>query len=253
MSFIDSIVSVGKSAFGFLQGNGIANSLARTALLGYALNRVNKSANKANENQQPQGTEVQIDPDTEYSVPVLYGSGYVSGKIVDAVLADNNTAMYLCVAICEKTGRLVSTAPSVISFEEVYFDNFRVSFQSDGITSDIIYDDNGNQSDLWRGLIKVYPFNGNSESPTTFTSETAGNTSNAYDIMPGWTSTDQMEDLCFCILRISYNAKNKLTTVGRDIKFKLNNTMSQPGDVLYDYLTNTRYGAGIPISEVNKL
>lgn len=253
MSFIDNIVKVGKSAFGFLSGSGIGSTLARTALLGYALNRVTKSANKANNGQQPQGTEIQVDPDTEYSVPVLYGTGYVSGKIIDARLADNNTAMYLCVVICEKTGRLVSTAQSVISFEEVYFDNFRISFQSDGVTSDIIYDDNGNSSDLWRGLIKVYPFNGNSQSPTTFTSETTGNSSNAYDIMPGWSSTDQMEDLCFCILRISYNAKNKLTTVGRDIKFKLSNTMSQPGDVLYDYLTNTRYGAGIPQSEVNKI
>jgi hypothetical protein len=251
MSFIDSIKSVGKQAFGFLKGNSIGSSLARTALLGYALNRLNKSANKANKDTTPQGTEVTIDPDTQYSLPVLYGSGYISGKIVDARLADNNTAMFICLALCEKTGRLISTAPSVISFEEIYFDNFRISFKSDGITSDLIYDDNGNSSSVWQNKIKVYPFNGSSTSPTSFTSESTGNTSNAYDIMPGWSSTDQMNDTIFCILRIQYDAKNKLTTIGRDIKFKLSNTMTKPGDVMYDYLTNTRYGAGIPVSEIN--
>jgi len=252
MSFIDSIVNVGKSALGFMKGNSIASSLARTALLGYALNRVNKSKNKSNKDTAPQGTQLNIDPDTEYSLPVVYGNAFISGKIIDAKLADNNTAMWICLALCEKTGRLISTAPSVISFEEIFFDNFRISFQTDGITSDLIYDDNGNSSSAWRGKIKVYPFNGGSESPTTFTSESGnGNSQNAYNIFPGWTSTDKMNDTVFCILRIQYDSKNRLTTIGRDIKFKLKNTLTEPGDVLYDYLTNNRYGAGIPAAEIN--
>jgi len=27
--------------------------------------------------------------------------------------------------------------------------------------------------------------------------------------------------------------------------------MDQPGDVLYDYMTNTRYGAGIPVEDID--
>jgi hypothetical protein len=30
----------------------------------------------------------------------------------------------------------------------------------------------------------------------------------------------------------------------------MKNTMTLPGDVLYDYMTNTRYGAGIPEAEI---
>lgn len=251
MSFLNDILSVGKKAVGFLKGNSIGSSLARTALLGYALNRINSSANKSNKDSTPQGTEVTIDPDTEHSLPVLYGTGYISGKIIDARLADNNSAMFICIALCEKTGRLIDTSQSVISFEEIYFDNFRLSFQTDGISIDLIYDDNGNPSDVWRNKIKVYPYNGSSNSPTSFTSESAGNTTPAYNIMPGWSSTDTMNDTVFCILRIQYDAKNKLTTIGRNIRFKLSNTITKPGDVMYDYLTNTRYGAGIPVSEIN--
>jgi len=243
MSFIDTLGGLAKSAYGFLSGKGIANSLARTAILGYALNRTISNANKANEQPDP-GTEVLIDPDTEYKIPVVYGSAYITGKITDAVMADNNTTMWLCLTLCEKTGKLIDDTQSVISFDEVYFNNFRLSFGSNGYSVDYIWDDSNNNSDVWANQIEVYPFNGGSTSPVYFTNETTGNTQNAYDIMPGWTSNHTMDNLVFCIVRINYNKFKKLTNIG-EMKFKLTNTMSQPGDVLWDYMTNTRYGAGI--------
>lgn len=252
MSFIDSIVGFGKKAIGFLGGPGIGSTLARTALLGYALNRVQKSINKQNEQaQQDPGTTVAIDPDVNYSVPVLYGSGYVPGKITDANLSVNNTTLWVCYTLCEKTGNLIDGTASEIKFNEIYINNFRLSFQADGYTVDKIYDDNGNSSDVWKGLIEVYPFNGGSTSATNFTTEASGNTSNAYSLMPNWSSTDTMNDLVFCLVKYKYNKKQKLTSIGRDITFKLTNTMTLPGDCLNDYLQNDRYGAGIPAAEID--
>jgi len=251
MSFIDSIVGFGKQAFGFLKGNSIGSSLARTALLGYALNRVSKSANKANEAVVDKGTTVTVDPDTQHSVPVLYGEAFVQGKITDAHLEANNTHLWVCFTLCEKTGNLIDGTPSAITFQEIYIDNFRIGFRDNGHTVETIWDDSNNSSTVWDGLIDVYPFNGGSTSPAQFYTETAGNSANAYDLMPNWSSTDTMNDLVFCLIRFKYNKKQKLTTIGRDIKFKLSNSMTQPGDVLNDYLTNTRYGAGIPATEIN--
>lgn len=252
MSFIDSIASFGKKAIGFLGGDSIGGSLARTALLGYALNRVLKSANKGNDGIKDTGTEITLDPDTQYSVPVLYGSGYVNGKIIDAHLEAGNKNMWLAVVLCEKTGNLINGTPSTIAFNEVYVNNFRLGFNTDGITVKNIYDDDGNSSDVWNGLVKVYPFNNGSTSPTTFTTESGGNLSlNAYDIFPNWTSNHTMDNLVFCLLRFTYNKKQKLTTVGDNIRFKLTNSMSKPGDVLNDYLQNTRYGAGVPSGEID--
>lgn len=250
MSFIDSIVSFGKKAAGFLGGDSIGGSLARTAILGYALNRVVNSANKANEQPDP-GTEVTVDPDTEYKVPVLYGTGYVKGKLTDAYLAGDNTTLWVCYTLCEQTGPLINGVSSQIAFQEMYIDNFRIGFQSDGITVENIWDDDGNTSTVWNGLIEVYPFSGGSTSPAQFATETASNISNAYDLMPNWSSTDTMNDLVFCLVKYKYNKKQKLTTIGRDVRFKLSNTCTKPGDVLYDYMTNTRYGAGIPVAEID--
>ena len=254
MSFIDSLVGFGKKAFGFATGSSIGGQLARTALLGYALNRVTASANKANaaQAQQDQGTELTVDPDTEFSVPVLYGEAYVTGKVTDAVLAANGFDMWVCFTLCEKTGNKIDGTPSVISFKEIYVDGMRLGFATNGKTVETIWDDSGNNGAQWADLIEVYPFSGGSTSPVSFATEGSGNTSPAYNIMPGWTSSDTMTDLVFCIMKFRYSSlqNKKLTSIGREIKVRLSNTMNQPGDCLNDYMTNTRYGAGIPAAEI---
>lgn len=251
MSFIKKIGGLAKSAFGFLTNDGIGSTLARTALLGYALNRAQKSIAKANQASQPDpGTEITLNPDPNYKIPVLYGTGFVEGKITDAVLANNKTTMWICYTLCEKTGNLINGSPSTITFNKIYYNNLRLGFRDDGITSSYIWDDSDENSEVWDGLIEVYPFAGGSELPVQFASESTGNTQNAYDLFPGWDSTKQMEDLVFCLVKINYNKFRKLTNIS-PIKVKLTNSMSQPGDVLYDYMTNTRYGAGVDAGEIN--
>jgi len=251
MSFLDSIKSVGKQALGFLGGDGIGSTLARTALLGYALNRVNKSMNKANEGLQDKGSNITIAADTEYKVPVLYGSAFVPGKIIDAQLSSDNKTMSIAVVLCERTGSLIDGTQSVISFNEIYIDGFRLGFRSDGYTVENIYDTEGNSSNVWDGLVKVYPYNNGSSNPTQFTSEATGNSTAASSIFPGWTANHTMDDLVFVVIQLTYNKKQKLTTVGQNIMVKLTNTMTKPGDCLNDYMQNTRYGAGIPATEVD--
>jgi len=253
MSFLDSLVGLGKTAVGFFGGSSIGSQLARTALLGFALNKVASSANKANQQQQDRGTEVTLDPDTEFSVPVLYGDAYVTGKVTDAVLAANGIDMWVCFTLCEKTGPLINGTPSVISFKEIYIDGLRLGFKPDGKTVEVIWDDSGNSGTQWTDLIEVYPFNGGSASPVSFTTESAGNTLPAYSIMPGWTASNTMDDLVFCIIKFRYSSQQnkKLTSIGRDIKFRLSNTMSAPGDCMNDYMTNARYGAGISTAEIS--
>jgi hypothetical protein len=58
-----------------------------------------------------------------------------------------------------------------------------------------------------------------------------------------------MTNLCFALIRIDYNREKNVTGLG-DIKFVIENSMTKPGDCLYDYMTNTRYGAGISAEEI---
>jgi hypothetical protein len=250
MSFIDNIVGFGKKALGFLGGNSIGSSLARTALLGLALNKVSKSIQKASEREDP-GSRVQLNPDTTNQIPVVYGDAYIAGSVTDAYLSSDNLTMWFCITLCEKTGALINGTDSVISFEEAYWNGLRLKFQSNGYTVDKAYDEFGNSTDAYNGLIEIYPFNDGSQFPTGFTSETSSNSSNAYDLFPGWDSNKSMSELVFVLVKMKYNSEKRVTNLG-NFQFKISNTMRQPGDCLYDYATNTRYGAGIPQAEINK-
>ena len=59
-----------------------------------------------------------------------------------------------------------------------------------------------------------------------------------------------MDDLVFALIKVEYNKEKGITGIG-NIEFKLKNSMTDPGDVINDYLTNSRYGAGIPAEEIN--
>jgi hypothetical protein len=78
---------------------------------------------------------------------------------------------------------------------------------------------------------------------------TAAMQQNAWDVVPNWTSFHVMNQLIFAIITVTYNSNNGSTGVPRPL-FHIINSMSQPGDVLYDYATNTVYGAGIDPEDI---
>jgi hypothetical protein len=249
MSFIDSIVDVGSTALKFFSGNPIAGALAKTAITSFALNQISKSINKDN-NKDTTGNRLQLDPDTENAIPVVYGDAYVKPIITDAFMTDDNLVMWFCLTLCEQTGNLLSTGDaSTITFQRVYWNDFQVNFQSDGITVASFSDDTGNTTTEPNGLIQIYPFSSGSGNPVNFSINSSGNTSDANTLMPNWGSTHTMDDLVFALVKITYNKEKNITALG-NLTFKLNNTMTLPGDCLYDYMVNTRYGCAIPPGEI---
>jgi hypothetical protein len=254
MSFLDSVVSFGKTALGFVGGDTLGGSLARTALLGFATKKLNDMVVKENEAGQAakrdMGTREQVDPDTEHAIPVVYGEAYLSGMVTDAVLTSDNKTMWYCITLSEKTGSLMNGTPSVISFKELYWNGNRVEFGADGVTVSGMVSEDKVVANNYNGKVRVYPFNNGSTGATKFVGLGTGNSSPAYSIFPNWTSAHTMDELVFCLVRVDYDGAAGVTGLG-DLKFRLSNTMKQPGDVLYDYMTNTRYGAGIPAQEMN--
>ena len=253
MSFFDTILDLGKSAVNFLSGNGIGSQLAKMAITGYTLNQVTQSINKGNQSTPSAaaavdpGVRIQIDPDQNNRIPVLYGEAFVPGIITDAHLSSDLKTMTYVFTLCEKTGTKISDGqPSTYAFEDVYLNDQRVIFKSDGITVDYTMDRNGVQDLSVRDLVTVRFYAGGSQS--TYQQGQQGGPGvtqqNAYDVVPNWTSLHLMNSLCFAVVTMIYNAEkgsNKLPTC----LFHLRNTMYQPGDCLYDYATNARYGAGI--------
>lgn len=257
MSWFDDLVSTGKNllsgAVDLFTGNSIGSNIAKTALLGYTLNKVNKSANKQNEPRPERpdpGMRLQMPPSADYKIPVLYGTATFGGAITDAYLTPDNQTMYYCVTICEKTGNLLSTgSASTFTFNDVYLNDNHIMFQSDGITVDYMIDREGNQDLSPRGLVEIYCFAGDSQTPVVPEYYTNPSLSPAYDIMPNWTPEWMMEDLIFAIVKITYSRDKGIRGIP-NMLWTMTNSMSLPGDCLYDYMTNTRYGAGIDAADI---
>ena len=260
MSFIDDVIDWGKSAINWFTGDTAGASLARTAVSGLALNQITKSINRENatetktQNKTPDpGVRLQVDPDTTHSVPVVYGRAVVGGAVTDAVITNSNQTMFYCLTLSERTGiKLSDSAQSIIKFKDIYWNNERLIFNNDGITVKETIDLSGAISSSVAGKIRVYCFNNGSTGPIAPYNYTNGSLANATSIFPNWTANHAMSDLVFVIIRMDYDATNNVTGLG-DWRFVLENTMYMPGDCLYDYMTNTRYGAGIDPTEISSI
>lgn len=258
MSFIDDVLDVGSSVWNMFTGPGTGAAIARATALGYLLNEVTDSINKESQTGDTAasttpdyGVREQVDPDTDNSIPVVYGEAFIGGYVTDAVLTNDNQSMWYCLTLCEMTGNLElgQGDPSEITFEKIYWNETEIAFQSDGITAASLSDEDGNTSTDINGLVKVYCFSGGSTLPVVPTGYSNGGLTSAYGIFPNWSSAHTMSDLVFALVRVDYSKEKEITGLG-NMKFKLKNTMTNPGDCVYDYMTNTRYGAGIVPEEI---
>jgi hypothetical protein len=249
-------------AFSWLTGGSLGSRLIKTALTGFALNRITASINRDNETKLAEtgstsntldlGTRVSIDPNTDANIPIVYGVANMGGIITDAYLSSDQLTMTVVYTISEKTGSVFSTGDAnVAELVAVTVNDALLSFEADGVTVKDALTPDQTVTDNLAGLIKVYFYDGNSESPRAHRGyESAqGNLPAAYDLIDAWNSTYMMEDLVFAVCKITYNKDKRLTGLP-DFKFGINNNVYRVGDVLYDYMTNTRYGGGIPAGEI---
>jgi hypothetical protein len=261
MSFFNSILSGAASLLGGGSGkSSIGADLAKTALLAYANRQINKSLSKENESltqTQPyksrvdQGVRLQVNPSSDEKIPVCYGRSTLGGIIVDARLSTNQKEMFYVLAISERTGTLLSSSSaSAYVFNDVFINDTRIIFKSDGITCDYTIDRDGNKDFSARDVVQVYCFAGDSETPQVPEYYSNGSLQPAYVVVPGWTSYHMMEDLIFAVVKITYSPESGLTNVP-DVMFNISNSMTRPGDVMYDYMTNTRYGCGIAAADIS--
>jgi hypothetical protein len=241
----------------------VATSFVRSALLNFNSKKTQGQVIEPTETKATASTKVTFETSADFSVPVVYGDGFVEGAAIDASLNTiaGECVLSVCIVCCEKTGELMSTETvdgdgvstyedSVIYFREVYIENKLAIFDTDGVTIIALEDEEGVRETDIAGLIQVFPYNNGSLSPTfmDYVSDT-GNLLPAYQVMPGWTPLHTMDELVFAVVKVKYNAEKEMTKFP-NITFRLRNTMQLPGDCIWDYLRNTRYGAGLRDEEI---
>ena len=248
MSFFDSLADFGRSAIGTLTGGGLGGTVLRTVITGLALNKFTQGVNKSSDNPrtkpEDQGVNVSVTASTENKIPVLYGRAITGGQLIDVRMSNNNNTMHYVYVISEVTGNLLSTGlPSAYTFNNIYWSGYKLNFQADGITVASLEDLQGNLRTNWAGNIKVWCYAGDSQSgviPAGY----SGTVPAAWGVVPGWAATWQMPNLVFAVVQVNYVRAYNLVGIG-NMTFDVSNSMTQPGDVLYDISTNVKYGAGI--------
>lgn len=218
--------------------NIVASSIISKAFAPSIDNASLNSINPGNPQQQP--------PASDNKLPVVYGTGWVGGAVVDLSITTNNQVMYYVLALSECT-----QSPDTITFGDVFFggkkcvfdptDQYKVTGlldQSTGLTDTTV-----------SGYLSIYLYSNGSSSP-------ANSSSTAIEVMQDpalvyqWDASKLMTDCAFAIVKITYNQNASLTGL-QPTKFQVTNSRNSPGDCFLDYLTSTTYGAAIPLAGVD--
>lgn len=76
------------------------------------------------------GNRQQIPPATDNKVPIVYGSAWVGGTIVDLSISQDNQDIYYVMALSEVTNTNEGQTPDTITFGDVYYGGKKVVFKS---------------------------------------------------------------------------------------------------------------------------
>lgn len=238
--------------WGWVTGSSISSSLAKTALIGYASKLLSGSTSPTSTGSNEivdKGVRLQLDPNTDNKIPVLYGEAYFGGYITDAQLSSDYKKMTYCLTLAELTSSKLSDGqPSTYTFEGAYINNNKIVFKADGVTVDYTLDSSGNQDISMRDLVKVYFYcNQTGVQPQG----SSGTTPSPWTVMPGWTQTTHpMQYLMYAIVEITYNRDAGVSGLPT-FTFHAKNNMTLVGDVLFDYMSDPDFGAQLPTSEID--
>jgi len=251
-----SIIVAGLVEAGVFAASSLG-AMAATAAIRFATSVVvSKAFGNKSSSAQDAGVRQQLPPAANYSVPIVYGDAYLGGTFVDAVLSTDQKVMFYVLAISSISNN------GQFSFDttDFWYGDRQVNFQSSSSPNvESLVDGNGNIDDAVaaNNRFQIY----------LYTSDNSGNITRVnslsypWDVMgpsepagidPAlqWPSTGRrMNGLAFAIVRMTYNRDAGLTGL-QPLIFKcsqyLNGTgAAKPGDVWYDYMTDTRYGAGM--------
>jgi hypothetical protein len=244
---------------------GIAGSVAAFAartLLTVGLTKLlaNRSGQQASGTSNA-GSRVQLPPATDNKLPVIYGSAFIGGVITDAKLSTDQKTMWYVVSLAEVTD---TTSGSAYTFGNLYYDGKQIAFDGTDPAKVISLTTNTagtpEVDTKIAGNLFIYLFPNGSASGINTGGQTAINilSDSAIPSDQRWnqgiyTASGQSADMtntAFAIVKVVYNQDAGTTNLGA-LTVQLQNNLYQPGSVIKDYLTNTRYGCAIPISKID--
>ena len=209
------------------------------------------------ETQQDMGVRQQVPPSAVNAIPVVYGTAYMGGTFVDAVLTTDQKTMYYVLAISS----ISPNGQFTFDTTDMYFGDRKITFGTGADSTKVVSltDEAGNVNTKISGNLYINLYT--STAGGTITSANGASAPSTVmggsDIAVGqrWTGTRQMNGLGFAIVKLIYN-RDADTTQLSPITFKVSHTLNstgvaKAGDVWYDYMTNAIYGGAVDAAFVN--
>jgi hypothetical protein len=201
------------------------------------------------------GGRIQLPPATDNKIPVVYGTAFVGGAIIDAMLSTDQKTMWYVVALAEHTD---TTVGSAYTFGNIYYDGKLVQFGTNGTVTGLITNNatpGSAQIDTRvNGYLYIYLFTNGSTSGVNTGGLTAAQILSAAQGVPAaqaWTAGQQtMSNCAFAIIKVKYSTDAGTTGVGA-LTAQITNSITKPGDAILDYMQNTRYGCAIPLDRID--
>ena len=228
-------------------GYAITN-LATIAISKLISNRANKTGAGAND----VGARVQLGPATNNKLPVSYGSAFLAPTITDAKITTDQKTMYYVLSFCEASS-------GTMSFGKIFWNGKEVTLGAGdygGVNKVVSLTSNATPpqvDDTINGHAWVYQFsNGSSSGVNTGGTSAITILSDAgIPAVDRWTSTDIMNNTTFIIVKVIYNKDVQDSQQAPTLSVQLTNTLTKPGDVFLDYMTNSVYGCAINVANID--
>ena len=205
--------------------------------------------NQGSQQAQPDpGNPQQLPPAGNNLLPIVYGTAYVGGVITDLSISTDNQDIYWVLALSEVTNTENGGTPDTITFGNVYWGGKQCIFGTGAQVTGLLDESTGVTQDI-TGYMDIYLYKNGSNQPAN-TSTSAINVMQASNLVYQWDSSKLMSNSAFAIIHLKYNSSLNLTGLSQT-RFALTNSRSAPGDCFLDYLSSTRYGAAIPLAQID--
>ena len=207
------------------------------------------------------GNRVQAGPSTTNKLSVVYGNAFMPGVLTDVKISTDQKYMWFVYALSEvtDTGTISFDDPNNAGFPLAYWNDKQLEFNtSDRTKVEALIDMSTGtpvRNTKVAGKIKCYFYNNGSyntlyNAPSAISVLSDASTGGGIAVAQRWTSSHLMTNTAFMIIRIQYDQDANLTSVS-PVTAYVRNTLNQPGSVAVDYMTNTRYGCGIPLELID--
>lgn len=252
MPFLTAAVTAAGTFFAGLTLSSVAAFAVRTLVTIGISRLIANRANKTGAGANDVGARVQLGPATNNKLAVSYGSAFLAPTLTDAKITTDQKTMYYVFTLCEASG-------GTMSFGKILFNGKEVTFGTGdyGANNKVVSLTNNStppQIDTAiNGSAYIYLFNNGSSSGvnTGGTSAITILQNAGIPVADRWASTDTMTNSCFMIVKIVYNADVQDAKSMPRLSVQLTNTLTKPGAVFLDYMTNTVYGCAIDVANID--